>query len=96
MSFGPETPYPPPPAPAGWEQPPASYGGLALAGWGSRAGAAALDVLVVLGVWIVLLIPGVVVVAATSADVVAVVLLIGGGLTALVLGILYAPFFMLR
>jgi uncharacterized RDD family membrane protein YckC len=92
---GPETPYTPP-APAGWQQPPPSYGGLALAGWGARAGAWALDVLVVVGVWIVLLVPGTVVVAATNADVVAAILLIGGGLAALVIGILYAPFFMQR
>jgi uncharacterized RDD family membrane protein YckC len=92
---GPETPYTPP-APLGWQPPPPSYSGLALAGWGARAGAWALDLLVVIGVWIVLLIPGIVIVAATNADVVAAILLIGGGLTALVIGVLYAPFFMQR
>jgi uncharacterized RDD family membrane protein YckC len=92
---GPESPYTPP-APPGWQAPPASYGGLQLAGWGSRAGAWTLDVLVVIGVWIVLLVPGTVLTAATNADVAGVILLIGGGLAALVLGILYAPFFMRR
>jgi uncharacterized RDD family membrane protein YckC len=85
-----------PPAPPGWQQPPAAYGGLELASWGSRAGAWALDLLLVLGAWIVLLVPGIVLLAATNADVVAAILLIGGGLAALVLGILYAPFFMQR
>jgi uncharacterized RDD family membrane protein YckC len=55
-----------------------------------------LDILVVTGVWIALLTPGVVVAAATDADVAAVILLIVGGLAALVLGILYGPFFMQR
>jgi uncharacterized RDD family membrane protein YckC len=72
------------------------YGGLALAGWGSRAGAAALDALVLFGAWIVLLVPGIVLLAATSADVAGGVVLGIGGLVGIALAILYAPFFMQR
>jgi uncharacterized RDD family membrane protein YckC len=93
---GPQAPPPYPPAPAGWQQPPAVFGGLALASWGTRAGAAVLDTLVVLGLWLTLIAPGVVITAATDADAVGVTLLIVGALAALVIGILYAPFFMQR
>ncbi len=98
-----QPPWPPPEAPGyyqpappgGWQQPP-MFGGLELAGWGSRAGAWAVDALLVVGVWLVLFVPGIVVAAATSADAVGIVLLVIGGLAALVIGLLYAPFFMQR
>lgn len=72
------------------------YGGLELAGWGSRAGAAALDGLLVVGLWFLLVVPGGVVLGVTSADAVGGVLLAIGIVAAIVLGILYAPFFMQR
>jgi uncharacterized RDD family membrane protein YckC len=92
----PQAPPPYPPAPAGWQQPPAIFGGLPLASWGSRAGAAVLDILLVLGLWLALIAPGVVITAATDADAVGVTLLIVGALASLVIGVLYAPFFMQR
>jgi uncharacterized RDD family membrane protein YckC len=89
---GPEAP----PATSGWQQPPAVFGGVQLASWGSRAGAAALDTLLVVGIWIALIAPGVVITAATTADAVGVTLLVVGAAAALVVGLLYAPFFMQR
>jgi uncharacterized RDD family membrane protein YckC len=92
----PQAPPPYPPAPAGWQQPPPVFAGVELAGWGSRAGAAMLDALLLVCIWIALIAPGVVVTAATSADAIGVTLLIVGVLAAVVIGILYAPFFMQR
>lgn len=93
---GPQAPPPyPPPAPGGWQQPPV-FGGVELASWGSRAGAWLLDVLVLAGVWIVALVPGGVVVGVTNGGAAGVVLIILGSLVGLVIGILYAPFFMQR
>jgi uncharacterized RDD family membrane protein YckC len=80
----------------GWQQPPAVFGGVQLASWGSRAGAAALDTLLVVGTWIALIAPGVVITAATTADAVGVTLLVVGAVAAFVAGFLYAPFFMQR
>ena len=94
-----EAPWPgpeAPPATSGWQQPPAVFGGVQLASWGSRAGAAALDTLLVVGIWIALIAPGVVITAATTADAVGVTLLVVGAVAALVVGFLYAPFFMQR
>jgi uncharacterized RDD family membrane protein YckC len=82
--------------PGGWQQPPGVFGGVQLASWGSRAGAAALDTLLVVGIWIALIAPGVVITAATNADAVGVTLLVVGAMAALAIGILYAPFFMQR
>jgi uncharacterized RDD family membrane protein YckC len=92
-------PWPGPEAPratSGWQQPPAVFGGVELASWGSRAWAAALDALLVVGIWIALIAPGVVITAATTADAVGVTLLVVGAVAALVVGFLYAPFFMQR
>jgi uncharacterized RDD family membrane protein YckC len=99
---GPEAPPgsggPPPyyQQPAGWQPSPGVYAGLELASWGSRAGAWVLDFLVVFAVWLVPVVPGIVVLAATSADAAGVVLLVLGGLIAVVVSILYAPFLMQR
>jgi uncharacterized RDD family membrane protein YckC len=72
------------------------FAGVELASWGSRAGAAVLDALLLVALWIVLLVPGIVVLVATSSDVAGGVALGIGILVALVLGILYGPFFMQR
>jgi uncharacterized RDD family membrane protein YckC len=97
----PEAPAAPPPPPAGWQQQqqpqqPAAYGGLELAGWGSRAGAWALDLLVQIALLIVVFVPGGVVAAATNSGAAGVVLLILGGIAALAIWVLYRPFFMQR
>ena len=84
-----------PPRPPGWQPQPAAYAGLQLASWGSRAGAWAVDFLVILALWIGVFIPGGVV-AGLGADALGVVLLILGGMAAIAAAILYAPWLMQR
>ena len=81
----------------GWQQPqqPVAYAGLELAGWGSRAGAWVVDFLLVLALWIAVFIPGGVA-GGAGADALGVVLLILGGLAAVAITILYAPWLMQR
>jgi uncharacterized RDD family membrane protein YckC len=96
--------YPPqaPPGqvpPGGWEQPPAAapevWAGVPLASWGSRAGALLLDVLVVIGIAIVLFVPGGIALGA-GADAVGIVLLVLGGIGYLVVAVMYGAYFMAR
>jgi uncharacterized RDD family membrane protein YckC len=102
---GPEVPpgaagAPPPPggyAPApAFAQPVDSFTGAELASWGSRVGAALLDTLVILGLVIVLVAPGIAVTVATDGGAVGIVLLVLGSVAYFVLLFLYAPYFMRR
>jgi uncharacterized RDD family membrane protein YckC len=96
---GPQAPagYGGPVPPGGWEQPisrPGAWAGAPLAGWGSRVGAALLDILI-LTVPVIALIVLVVVVAAGS-DVGAVVVGIVAFLSYVVVALFYAPVLMSR
>jgi uncharacterized RDD family membrane protein YckC len=90
--------YPPPPPPqqVGPPQPPGTFRGTELAGWGARALATLVDSLVVFGVGLVLCVPGGVVAIATEGGVAGWVLLGVGALVWVVVGVLYAPYFMRR
>ncbi len=85
--------------PGGWQYPVApvkpAWAGPPLASWGARVGAQLLDVAVVVAAGIVLLLPAIVAFIAGS-NVAGVILIIIGGLAYLVVGLLYASYFMAR
>ena len=89
--------YPPPPGQqAGPPQPPGTFRGTELAGWGARVLATLLDSLVAFGVGLVLCAPGGIVAIVTEGGVAGWVLLGVGALMWVVFAVLYAPYFMQR
>ena len=92
--------YSGPVPPGGWQQPVARAGGLpanvALASWGSRVGATLLDALLLTLVGLVLLAPGIVLSIVNNGGAIGPILIVLGVLVWIVLGLLYAAFFMQR
>ena len=92
--------YPPPPPPpaqqAGPPQPPGTFRGTELAGWGARVLATLLDSLIGIAIFLVLCAPGGIVAIVTEGGVAGWILLGLGGLAAIVVAVLYAPYFMRR